>query len=158
MSKFRFVFLSLIFCSTAFAEPVLFVCERPAWEGKEGCGPNNTYYTYNLFVETNDFDKEFPLDRHPVYDFQMSKSCDASKATMWSYNYKVTDETIEFMLNLVPNGAVKARFLSTITLNRETMKAVMTKVKHSTELTCRKEKGADRKPGSSPSREGIKVD
>jgi len=153
MSKFQFVFLSLIFCSTAFAEPVLFVCERPAWEGVEGCGPNNTYYTYNLFVETDDFDKEYP-----IYDFQMSKSCDASKATMWNYNYRVTDEIIEFMFNQVPSGAVKAQFLSTITLNRETLKAVMTKVKHGTELTCRKEKGADRKPGSSPSRDGIKVD
>jgi len=152
MSKFNLVFLTLIFSSVAFAEPVLYVCERPAWGGKEGCGPNNTYYTYNLFVETDDFNT-----KNPIYDFQMSKGCDASKANMWNYNYQVNDDTIEFLFNQVPNGAVKSQFLSTIKLDRKTMKAVMSKVSHSSELTCRQEPGEDRKPGSSPSRRGMKT-
>lgn len=152
MSKSILVFLTLIFSSAVFAEPVLYVCERPAWGGKEGCGPNNTYYTYNLFVDTDDFSKE-----KPIYDFQMSKSCDASKASMWNYNYKVTDDTIEFIFNMVPNGAVKSQFLSTIKLDRKTLKAVMSNVSHSSELTCRQEPGKNRKPGSSPSRRGIKT-
>lgn len=152
MLKFNLVFLTLIFSSAAFAEPVLYVCERPAWQGKEGCGPNNTYYTYNLFVETNDFSKT-----HPVYDFQMSKSCDASNATMWSYNYIVDDETIEFFFNQVPYGRVKAQFLSTIKLDRESMKAFLSNVPQGNELTCRQEPGEDRAPGTSPSRHGMKL-
>jgi hypothetical protein len=152
MSKFNLVFLTLIFSSVAFAEPVLYVCERPAWGGKEGCGPNNTYYTYNLFVETDDFGK-----KNPIYDFQMKKGCDASKANMWNYNYIVTDETLQFVFNQVPNGAVKAQFISTITLDRDSLKAVMTNVSQSKELTCRQEPGEDRKPGSSPSRRGSKI-
>ena len=144
------VFLTLFFSSVAFAEPVLYVCERPAWEGKEGCGPNNTYYTYNLFVETDDFDT-----KNPIYDFQMGKGCDASKANMWNYHYKVTDEELKFLFNLVPVGAVKAQLLSTITIDRKSLKAVMSNVSHSSELTCRQEPGEDRKPGSSPSRQGF---
>jgi len=35
MSKFNIVFLALLCSSAAFAEPVLYVCERPAWEGKK---------------------------------------------------------------------------------------------------------------------------
>ena len=150
MSKINLVFLTLFFSSVAFAEPVLYVCERPAWEGKEGCGPNNTYYTYNLFVETDDFDK-----KNPIYDFQMGKGCDASKEAMWNYHYKVTDEELKFLFNLVPVGAVKAQLLSTITIDRKSLKAVMSNVSHSRELTCRQEPGEDRKPGSSPSKQGF---
>jgi len=150
MSKFNLVFLALLFSSVTFAEPILYVCERPAWKGKEGCGPNNTYYTYNLFVETDDFGT-----RNPIYDFQMKKGCDASKANMWNYKYKVTDDTIQFVFNQVPIGAVKAQLLSIITLDRNSLKAVMSNVPHSKELTCRQEPGEDRKPGSSPSRQGM---
>jgi hypothetical protein len=149
MSKFNIVFMTLIFCSAAFAEPVLYVCERPAWEGKEGCGPNNIYYTYNLFVDTDDFHKD-----KPEYDFQMSKSCDASKAQMWTYTYKVSEETIVFWFNQVPAGRVHSQLLSTIKLDRESLKAVLSKVEHSAELTCRKEKGENRRPGTSPARRG----
>lgn len=152
MSKFNLVFLTLIFSSAVFAEPVLYVCERPAWSGKKGCGPNNTYFTYNLFVETNDFSKDYP-----TYDFQMSKGCDASNSTMWNYNYIVNDETIEFFFNQVPNGAVKAQFLSTIKLDRQTMKAYLSNVPKSNELTCRQEPGENRIPGTPPSRQGMKL-
>jgi hypothetical protein len=149
MSKFNIAFLALIFCSAAFAKPVTFVCERPAWEGKEGCGNNNTYYTYNLFVETDDFGKE-----HPVYDFKMGKGCDGPNGAMWTYRYKADDDFIEFLFNEVPTGNVKATFLKTIKLNRKTMKAVLSKVEHSPELTCREEEGPNRRPGTSPAKRG----
>lgn len=152
MSKFNIVFLALLCSSAAFAEPVLYVCERPAWGGKEGCGPNNTAYTYNIFVETDDFDKD-----NPVYDFQMSKGCDASNSSMWNYNYVVNQETLEFFFNSVPNGADKVQFYQTIKLNRETLKAVMGNVLESKELTCRQEPGENRRPGTPPSRRGTRL-
>ena len=107
MSKFNLVFLALFFCTAAFAKPVLYVCERPAWDGVEGCGPNNTYYTYNLFLDTDDFDK-----RKPVYDLQMSKSCDASDADMWNYNYKIDEQAIYFLVDHQPRIAVNYQMLS----------------------------------------------
>jgi hypothetical protein len=142
-------FLALVFSSAAFAKPVLYVCERPAWDGKEGCGPDNTYYTYNLFLDTDDFDKDLP-----VYDFQMKKGCDASEATMWTYQYKAYDDNLEFWFNRVPHGKNSSQLISTIKLDLKTMKAHLSKVENSTELTCREEKAPNRRPGTSPARRG----
>lgn len=152
MMKSNTFFLILIFCSTAFAEPVLYICERPAWEGKDGCGANNTYYTYNFFVETDDFSK-----KNPLYDLQKRKGCDASKAAMWSNSYRVNEETITFWFKQQPGGSHYNQLTQTIKLDRKTLKAVISKVKHSSELTCRQEKGEDRKPGTSPSRRGYRL-
>ena len=152
MSKFSLVFLALFFCSAAFAKPVLYVCERPAWEGVESCGPNNTYFTYNLFLDTDDFDK-----KKPVYDLKMKKGCDASGADMWNYNYTVDEKTISFLVDPSPMIAVNYSMLSTIKLDRETLKAVMTNVEFGKELTCREEPGEDRRPGTSPSRRGVRL-
>lgn len=153
MSKFNLVFLLLFFCSAAFAEPVLYVCERPAWEGVESCGPNNTYFTYNLFLDTDDFDKS-----KPVYDLQMNKGCDASDAKMWNYNYTVDEKTINFLVDPAPSTAVNYQMLATLTLDRETLKAIMTNVEFGRELTCREEPGEDRRPGTSPSRRGVRLE
>jgi hypothetical protein len=150
MSKFTIVFLTLIFSSVAFAKPVTYVCERPAWEGVKGCGPNNTYYTYDLFVETDDFDK-----KHPVYDFSMRKGCSTNKGKLLTYKYQVNEEFIEFIFNRKPQGVLKTQMLSVIKLDRKTMKAVLTKVKHGTELTCTEEDGPDRRPGTSPAKDGF---
>ncbi|MDH4020485.1 MAG: hypothetical protein OEU84_12880 [Xanthomonadales bacterium] len=152
MSKLKLAFFTLFFCSAAFAEPVLYVCERPAWEGVESCGPNNTYMTYSMFVDTDDFDK-----RKPVYDLKMHKGCDLSEADMWNYNYKVNEKTISFLVDPAPRIAVNYQMLSTIILDRETLKAVMTNVEFGKELTCREEPGEDRRPGTSPSRKGIRL-
>ena len=125
------VFLTtLVLCSTAFAEPLLYVCERPAWEGKEGCGPNNTYYTYNLQVETLEFD-----DRDPLYTFQMRKGCDASKGRKQRYHYKANGDAILFWFKQNPNASTTV--MPTIKLDRNTMKAVMSGVRNSPELSCR---------------------
>lgn len=152
MSKSKLVFLAVFFCSAAFAKPVLYTCERPAWEGTEGCGPNNTYFTYTMFVDTDDFDK-----RKPVYDLQMQKGCDVSEADMWNYNYTVNENTISFLVDPEPRIAVNYSMLSVIKLDRETMKAVMTNVEFGKELNCKEEPGADRRPGTSPSRKGIRL-
>lgn len=149
MSKFNIAFLALIFCSAAFAKPVTFVCERPAWEGKEGCGTNNTYSTYHLFVETDDFGK-----KNSVYDFKGGKGCEAPHGAMWTYKYKADDDFIEFVFNASPTG-IQAKLVKTIKLNRKTMKAVMSKVEHSPELTCREEEGPNRRPGTSPAKRGF---
>ena len=152
MSKLKLAFFALFFCSAAFAKPVLYVCERPAWEGVESCGPNNTHMTYNLFLDTDDFDK-----KRPVYDLQMTKGCDASDADMWNYNYTVNENTINFLIDPAPRIAVNYQMLSTLKLDRETLKAVMTNVEFGKELTCREEPGADRRPGTSPSRRGVRL-
>ena len=153
--NYRYVYLVLImlsFCATTFAEPVVYVCERPAWDGVKGCGPNNTYYTYRIFVETDDFDH-----KSPVYELQMSNRCDASRAARWSYNYKVTEETLSFWFKRVPNAPTHGQISSTIKIDRESMRSTMSNVKNSRELNCRQEVGENRRPGTSPSRKNVRV-
>ena len=136
MSKFYTGLFLLIFCSPIFAEQILYICERPAWDGKEGCGPNNTYYTYNLLVDTADFDK-----KKPEYIFQKSKGCDASKASKFDYPYRVTEEDITFAFRHGASGVSHGRPMPTIKMDRETLKAVMSGTQNSPDLTCRRSDG-----------------
>ena len=131
MKRFLTLFIALIVCSPAWADPQLYVCERPAWDGKDGCGPNNTYETYTFEVETGDFD-----DEKPEYVFQGGKGCDISKKTRYRYRYVVTPESITFKFAELPM-APRDKLWTTVTVDRQTMKGMLANVKHSPELSCR---------------------
>lgn len=133
MSRVLIAILTFTFCSVAFADPVLYVCERPAWDGVEGCGPNNTYATYKLLVETKDFEKKYSK-----YTFRGSKGCNADRGRRYKYDYRANGETIKFAFNPRP-GSTNTTQMSTITLNLDSMRAVMSGVKESPELMCRVE-------------------
>jgi len=133
MSRIATLVLTLVFCSTAFAESVLYVCERPAWDGMEGCGPNNTYETYSMSVDTGDFG-----NKHSKYNFRMSKGCDAKKGRRYKYDYNANDETIVFSFNAKPSSSSFGYGkMSTIKLDLDSMKAVMSGVEDSPVLSCR---------------------
>ena len=131
MKKLITLLVALTCCTTAFAESQRYVCERPTWDGKEGCGPNNTYATYSFLVDTRDFD-----DEKPEYVFQGGKGCDFSKKAKYRYLYVVSPETITFKLAELPM-APRDKLWTTITVDRQSMKATMANVNHSPELTCR---------------------
>ena len=131
MKRLSALLIALIACSPALAAPQLFVCERPAWDGKEGCGPNNTYATYTFLVETNDFD-----DEKPEYVFQGGKGCDASKKVKYEYRYAVSEDTITFKFAELPK-APRDKLWTTVEINRETMKGVLNNAEHSPDLSCR---------------------
>jgi len=133
MPRILVIFLTLAFCSTAMADPLTYICERPAWDGKEGCGPNNTYYTYRLQLDTKDFD-----NKDPRYVFQMKKGCDASKGSKKRYHYVVSDETLAFKFKRIAHTSSNTS-MSVIYLDRETLKAKMSNVEDSPNLTCRLE-------------------
>lgn len=133
MSRILTAILTLTFCSIAFANPVTYVCERPAWDGEEGCGPNNTYATYKLAVETKDFNKKYSK-----YSFRGSKGCNANRGHRYQYAYRANGDTIKFAFDPSP-GSTGTVQMSTITLDLDSMKAVMSGVKHSPELMCRVE-------------------
>jgi hypothetical protein len=141
MTKFQIVFLALTLSFSAFAEPVVYVCERPAWEGVKSCGPNNTYYTYAFHVDTDDLvlNKDDPKYDRPTYAFQMRKGCDVSKGGKFGYYYSVTNESLTFWINLAPTGRLYSGIFSRVKLNRENLTAVMDGVKKSPFLTCRME-------------------
>jgi len=132
MLKTLTAILTLTLCSTALAEPILYVCERPAWDGQEGCGLNNTYATYSMLLDTKDFDHKYAY-----YTLRSSKGCDANKGRRQKYRYLANDETISFALDLKSRSSIGAGRMSTIELDLDSMKAVMSKVKDSPELTCR---------------------
>ena len=135
MNRILTLIAALLICSPALAEPQLFICERPAWEGKEGCGPNNTYATYTFRVETSDFDKE-----KPEYVFQSGKGCDVSKKLKHRYLYAVTEDTISFRFAELPM-APRDKLWTKIDVDRKTMKGILNNAEHSPELSCRIEKG-----------------
>ncbi len=135
MSKIATLVLTFVFCSTAFAESVLYVCERPAWDGQEGCGPNNTYATYSMLVETEEFG-----NKHSKYDFRMRKGCDASKGRKYKYDYDYNDKTIVFAFNAKPAASAMGRAkMSTIKLDLDSMEAALSGVEDSPVLSCRTE-------------------
>lgn len=133
MSRILIAILTFTFCSIAVADPVLYVCERPAWDGVEGCGPNNTYATYKLLVETKDFEKKYSK-----YTFRGSRGCNADRGRRYKYDYRANGDTIKFAFNPRPGSSGTAH-MSTITLDLDSMKAVMSGVKDSPELMCRVE-------------------
>jgi hypothetical protein len=135
MNRILTLIAALLICSPALAEPQLFICERPAWEGKEGCGPNNTYATYTFRVETSDFDKE-----KPEYVFQGGKGCDTSKKVKYRYLYAVTEDTISFKFAELPK-APRDKLWTKIDVDRKTMEGTLNNAEHSPELSCRIEKG-----------------
>ena len=134
MSRHIAFLMTLALSTTAFAEPVLYVCERPAWDGTDGCGPNNTYATYTMLVDTRDFD-----DEKPEYVMQAGKGCDVSKKTKYRYHYIVEPETLTFRFAQLPM-APRDKMWTGITLERETLKAELAGVDHSSELACKVEK------------------
>ena len=133
MPRILIAILTFSFCSMAFADPVLYVCERPAWDGVKGCGPNNTYATFKLLVETNDFEK-----KHSKYTFRGSKGCNADRGRRYKYAYKANGSSIKFAFNPRP-GSSGTLQQSTITLDLDSMKALMSGVEESPELMCRVE-------------------
>ena len=133
MPRIFVILMTLAFCSTAMADPVTYICERPAWEGKKGCGANNTYYTYRLQLDTKDFEH-----KSPEYIFQMKKGCDASKGVKQRYHYAVNDDTIAFKFMKSPRSPSTSAW-SVIYMDRDTLKATMSNVKDSPDLVCRVE-------------------
>ena len=118
------------FCSTALADPVKYVCERPAWDGVQGCGPNNTYETYSMLLDTNDFDYQSSR-----YTLRSAKGCNADKGRRYKYQYKANGTKITFAFN--PNPGSSYLRQSTIKLDLDSMKAVLGNVEESPELSCR---------------------
>jgi hypothetical protein len=130
MPKILTAILVLAFCSTALADPVKYVCERPAWDGVNGCGPNNTYETYSMSMNTDDFD-----NKSPRYTLRTAKGCNADKGRRYKYNYKANGEKITFAFN--PNPGSTYLRQRTIKLDLDSMTAILSNVEDSPELSCR---------------------
>lgn len=129
MRKVHVFILTLIFCSSTFAEQIVLVCERPAWNGKESCGPNNTYETYRLSLETDDFDKKGGA----TYGYQNAKDCDASKATKIRSKFTATKDIVRFQLD------TPYKFIE---VNRELLNGRLSGRGTSRNLTCDVEEGS----------------
>ena len=138
MSKITIIFLTLINCSTVFAEPILYVCERPTWGKDEGCGPNNTRYTYGFSIDTNVFDlvavSEKSKSKGWNYVFTETRGCDLSRATGKQGTFWVTDQG--FIFRLGRSG--REVELHTTSMNAKILGAA---VKHSPYMTCEEVKG-----------------
>lgn len=129
--KYLVTLATLALCTSALAESQLYVCERPAWNGHEGCGPNNTYETHTFRVETGDFD-----DEKPEYIYQGGKGCDVSRKSTYRYRYRVDEDEIVFSFALLPHNP-RNKFWTTITVDRSDLSAVMSGVDESPNLQCR---------------------
>lgn len=108
MTKFFFVAIAAMVSATAFAEPIMFICERPAWEGVTGCGPNNTYYTYGFFADTDNFDhlenKESFRYQRPEYVIAKRKGCSLVGARGAKATFTVKEKVITFWFSEVETG------------------------------------------------------
>ena len=118
MTKLHTLLLMLIFCSSAFAEQAVLICEIPADEEGEGCGPNNTYETYRFAFDTDEFNKKGGAD----YGFQWVIGCDVSNAKIFRLRYTVTEEEISFQRREVSYQSNVGR-LTSIIVDRESLVA-----------------------------------
>ena len=116
MTKLQVILLSLIFCSAAVADQAVLICEVPADEGEEGCGPNNTYETYRLAFDTDELNKKGGAD----YGFQWVKGCDTSNARIFRLHYTVTEEEISFQRREV-SYQTNIGWLTPIIVDRESL-------------------------------------
>ena len=134
MSRLLTLVSVLLISSTAFAEQLLYVCERPVWDGTEGCGPNNTHSTYSFQVETRDY-----RDENPEYILRAGKGCEVSNKQPHSYVYHVEPEALKFEFANLPN-APRNKLWRSITIDLNTMKGHLSDVDHGSELVCRLER------------------
>jgi len=138
MSKFAVVLICLITCSTAFAEHILYVCERPTWGRDEGCGPNKARYTYGFLVDSEDFESVAVPDGSLAggweYVYAEARGCDLSRAAREQGKFYITDKG--FLFGLGRTGRE-------VELHTDSMNAKLTgsSVKHSPYLTCEEMKG-----------------
>lgn len=139
MTRILILLASLLACATTFAEyrllpeARLYVCERPAWDGKEGCGPNNTYSTHNFLIGQG-----FVDDEKLEYEYQGGKGCDISKKVKYDYRYEETEDTITFVFAELPKSP-RNRLWKTVEIDKKTMKGTLSDVDHGAELNCRVE-------------------
>ena len=129
MRKLHVFILTLIFCSSTFAEQIVLVCERPAWDGEESCGPNNTYETYRLSIETDDFDRKGGAS----YGFQKARGWDASKATKMRGRFTAAGGIVRFQLD------TPYKFIQ---VDRETLNGRLSGKGASRYLKCNVEEGS----------------
>ena len=141
MSKLTIILLALLACATASADTIVYICERPAWEGVDGCGVNNTAFTYGFWVETEDFDHNVDKDRLwynlPKYRYIEHEGCDLKEAQGNEGRFTVTDDAIEFWLGKAVSNSRKVE-LDTIAM---TAKLTGHTVKHSHDLSCEEVRG-----------------
>jgi hypothetical protein len=128
MSKFFILAITVLFSFPALAEPIVFVCERPVWGDKQGCGPNNTHSTYAFHVETNDFRL-----KRPHYTLQARSGCEIKKAARIRFNYQVSGDEILFQY-IQPIGQW-GRFY-TVRLNQNSLIAELGGVRESALMRC----------------------
>lgn len=112
----QLVLIALIFCSSAFAEQAVLICEVPADEKGQGCGPNYTYETYRFAFDTDEFGQKGGAD----YGFQWVKGCDVSNAKIFRLRYTVTEEAISFQRREV-SYQTNIGWLTPIIVDRESL-------------------------------------
>ena len=129
MSKLHMILFTLFFCSSALAEQIGLVCEVPAEEGDEGCGPNNTSLTYRFSIETDDLDDK----GGSTYGYQVADGCDASKARKMRYKLTANEDSVSFQRDYGQNRII---------VDRESLTAVISsRSSSSPEFACRQEEG-----------------
>ena len=135
MERLLTLLAALFVCSPALAASFfqLYTCERPAWNGKEGCGDNNTYSTHTFLV-----DKRNLRDEQPKYVYQGGKGCDVSKKPKYTYHLMKDAESITFIYAELPK-APRNKLWTRVVIDLNTMNAVMQGVDDSPNLTCRVE-------------------
>lgn len=140
MPTLRSVFVLLAVSTAVNAEPVLYICERPAWDSVNGCGSNNTYYTYAFYTDTEAIQSEIQADKKsfryqsPEYVFAMRKGCDIEKAQPRLEKFRATEGEISFSFAQMYSHSMSA--YETAVLDLESMTATLKKATRSPELEC----------------------
>ena len=141
MLKTAIALLAVVARASVCAEPIVYICERPAWGDHEGCGPKNTYHTYGFWVDTENFDtaadKATFLYREPKYIYTQFQGCEPEKVYENKGQFTATDTGFTFWLGKAVTNTQKVE-LDTITM---TAQLKGHRIKHNPDLTCEEVKG-----------------
>lgn len=146
MARIVLVLIILFTCTTAFAGPVLFICERPNWSDKKGCGPSNVYDTYTFYtyaeaiLEDQAADKETRRYLRPQHVFTKATNCDGTEGQPSIGRFEVDGQLMTLWLGDVRkgDGLVAAK----VVLNMGSLKAELSGAEHGSALSCTLQIGA----------------
>lgn len=143
------IFLTLItmsLCTAAYAGPVLFSCERPAWEGHEACGDSGAYETYTFYtyaeaiLEDQSAKKGAKGYLRPEHVFMKVGSCDRDAGRPAVGRFEVDGETMSLWLGDVRKG--DGLIAEKIMLDMASLTAEISEAEQAGTLTCQLQIGA----------------
>lgn len=138
MPKSTIAVLTLMLCSTALADPLVFSCERLAWKNTNDCAANDTHEAYVFYVDSEEFTSDQQAKKHsfryekPKNFYTLFHACGSGKTYTYNGKFTTNNETATFWVKADRNKII---------INLDDMTATLIPAKYGKTLKCEKVEG-----------------